>query len=198
MKFLKLFFCFVILLFILSAVEAVSAHYLSHYSKNVHNEDAGKENLTVSSPAVRNSRDSTNGLYVKLTNNPNAKNPTFKKLVSFIKKDKTDQKKYVAGKYMCDYFARDVHNNAEKAGIKAGYVALTLADPSDLQYCNVFNTTDKGLIYIDCTGEPEGGVNCDCQVKKVKVGVRYHPVALYPPSERSYYQGTIKSFKTYW
>jgi hypothetical protein len=159
-------------------------------------DDPAKNNKEESDSSSEGSSEAPS--WINLENNPEAKNPTYSELVSFIKADKTDRKSYVSGSYMCDSFAEDVHNNAEKAGIKAGFVELELSDPDDMQYCNVFNTVDKGTVYIDCTGEARGGVNCDTTVKEVKIGVRYHPVALYPPSERSYYQGTIESFKVYW
>ncbi len=142
---------------------------------------------------------STDNPYVDLVNNPDAKDPTFAEVVEFIKADETDKKPYVPGRYMCDLFARDVHNNAEKAGLRAAWVSLELSNPDDLQFCVAFQTTDRGLVYIDCTGE-EGGSTSDCDmiVKDISEGVRYHPESLYPPYDRDYTQGTIESFKLYW
>ncbi len=47
---------------------------------------------------------------------------------------------------VCSEYAEMLHNNAEKAGIRAGYVLCT--DHA----MNVFEAVDKGLIYIDDTG----------------------------------------------
>jgi hypothetical protein len=134
---------------------------------------------------------------IKLINNNNAKDPTYAKLVAFIKADPTDKKLY-SSQYMCDMFAQDVHNNAEKAGIKAAWVALVLVNPDDEQFCTAFHTTDKGLVYIDCTGEDHKiTTSCDTIVN-VKVGVKYHPLSLYPPFDRDYTQGTIQKFDIFW
>jgi len=137
--------------------------------------------------------------YVNLKNNPSAKDPTFAEVVAFIKSDQTDKIPY-SSSYQCDQSARDVHNNAEAAGIRTAYVSIQLSNPNDLQFCDAFQTTDKGLIYVDCTGDPGGPEtsNCDCTVKNVAVGVKYHPESLYPPYDRDYTQGTIESFKLYW
>jgi hypothetical protein len=47
---------------------------------------------------------------------------------------------------VCSEYAEMLHNNAEKAGIRAGYVMCT--DHA----MNVFETTDRGLVNIDDTG----------------------------------------------
>ena len=134
-----------------------------------------------------------------LVNNPNAKDPTYDQLVNFIKSDETDKIPY-SQNYQCDQSARDVHNHAEAAGIRAGYVSIDLTNPNDQQFCDAFQTTDKGLVYIDCTGDPGGPstTNCDCIVKDMSIGVKYHPESLYAPFDRSYYQGTIERFNVYW
>lgn len=216
MKIIKLLTIFVILLL---AISTASAAYNGSHGKNKHTDHKHCKNCVSSNTGCKQCKDNSKSnkpvdnskasktasgassnapSWINLKNNPDAKDPTYKELVSFIKADKTDRKSYVPGSYMCDSFAEDVHNNAEKAGIKAGFVELKLSNPDDMQYCNVFNTVDKGTVYIDCTGEERGGVNCDTTVKEIKTGIRYHPVALYPPSERAYYQGTIKSFKIFW
>lgn len=52
---------------------------------------------------------------------------------------------------MCGHFAQAVHNDAEEAGIKAAVVIVEFTDGT-LHALNAFQTTDMGLIYIDCTG----------------------------------------------
>jgi hypothetical protein len=141
----------------------------------------------------------TDNAGVNLINNPNAKDPTYDQVVSFIKSDQTDKIPY-SSSYQCDQSARDVHNNAEAAGIRTAYVSIKLSNPDDLQFCDAFQTTDRGLIYVDCTGDPGGPEtsNCDCIVKDMSVGAIYHPESLYSPFDRDYTQGTIESFKLYW
>ena len=118
------------------------------------------------------------GEFIVLINNKNAKNPTYSDLLSFLKSDETEQFSYqfilpagsfyygsaesnvnldrirniIDGKIqpespkVCADFAERLHNNAEKAGIRCGYVLGTMHS------FNVFETTDKGLIYVDDTG----------------------------------------------
>ena len=101
------------------------------------------------------------GHLISLIHNSSAVNPTYSQLLSFIKNDKTDQRKYIPGKYTCGDFAETVQNNAEKAGYKAGWVTIEGVD----HCCNVFQTSDEGMIYIDCTGSPNGGGSWDSSVK---------------------------------
>jgi len=95
----------------------------------------------------------TYGFRVVLENNPDAKDPTWDQVVAFLKADKTDEMEYVAADFMCGSFAQEVHNNAERAGIRAAFVGIDLAGESIGHAVNAFNTTDRGLVYIDSTGE---------------------------------------------
>ena len=99
------------------------------------------------------------GKAIILNNNPKATNPTFNELIAFIKKDKTDSKAYVEDgpdAYVCSDFAEEVHNNAEAAGIRSGWVGIIFEGTEEGHAINVFETTDRGLVYIDCTN---GGNN---------------------------------------
>jgi hypothetical protein len=87
----------------------------------------------------------------ELVNNANAIDVSFEELKTFIMADETDQAAYIPGVRMCGHFAQNVHNNAEAAGIKAAVVIVEFTDGT-LHALNAFQTTDKGLIYIDCTG----------------------------------------------
>jgi len=98
------------------------------------------------------------GKPIELINNPNATNPTYTELVAFIKEDSTDEHPYrddslfpVSLLYICSDFAEDVHNNAEVAGIKAAWVGIDFEEDDEAHALNAFDTTDKGLVYIDCT-----------------------------------------------
>jgi hypothetical protein len=92
---------------------------------------------------------------IELVNNPDAADPTYEELVVFIKEDPTDKHLY-SYNYVCSDFAETVHNNAEAAGIRAAWVAIDLVGRDEGHACNAFETTDKGLVYIDCTGEGPG------------------------------------------
>ncbi|MBA7697659.1 hypothetical protein ES703_106326 [subsurface metagenome] len=92
---------------------------------------------------------------------------------------------------ICADFAERLHNNAELAGIRCGYINLDMTgytDPNDLgipsdsgHACNVFETTDRGIIYIDCTGTSNdyGPTNKD-RVVEIQVGQQYNPEFLFP------------------
>ena len=93
---------------------------------------------------------------IELINNPDATNPTYAELVAFIVTDSTDTKDYLKlglTGYVCADFAEDVHNNAEAAGIRAAWVSIDFGGNDEGHACNAFETTDRGLVYIDCTGE---------------------------------------------
>jgi hypothetical protein len=90
---------------------------------------------------------------VQLVNNGTATDPTWQQLESFLLADKTDEKAYVTGTFMCGAFAEELYNNAEAAGIKAAWVSVTLEGESEGHALNAFYTTDKGLVYIDCGGK---------------------------------------------
>jgi hypothetical protein len=95
----------------------------------------------------------TYGFRVVLENNPDAKDPTWDQVMAFLKTDNTDEMEYVADDFMCGSFAQEVHNNAEKAGIRAAFVGIDLAGEPIGHAVNAFNTTDRGLVYTDSTGE---------------------------------------------
>ncbi len=130
-----------------------------------------------------------------IRNYANAKNPTYQELLTFMKSDKTDETPYQSDKYASFDFAETLHNNAEKAGLRCAYAIVEI---SGSPYAiNAFETTDRGIIYIDDTGKRpswgEGPINED---KKVDIGVGYSyaPISLFPaPGWNSVYPtwGTI-------
>jgi hypothetical protein len=100
------------------------------------------------------------GEAIILDDNPEAIDPTYDELVEFIKKDLTDKKDYIEygpNAYVCSDFAEEVHNNAEAAGIRAGWVAVTFEGTDEGHALNAFETIDRGLVYIDCTKGSDSG-----------------------------------------
>ena len=91
------------------------------------------------------------GQPINLINNKQAEDPTWQELKSFLLQDTTDEHLY-SPSYSCGNFAEELHNNAEKAGIKAALVAVEFysGEPHAL---NAFNTIDRGLVYIDVTSD---------------------------------------------
>jgi len=102
------------------------------------------------------------GKPIELIDNPDATNPTYAELVAFIKEDSTNELTYIvvegngtAGPirtYICSDFAETVHNNAEEAGIRAAWVSIYFDGVDEGHALNAFETTDRGLVYVDCTG----------------------------------------------
>ena len=99
------------------------------------------------------------GKPIELINDPNATNTTYAELVAFIMEDTSDSKVYGEGVILarvCADFAEDVHNNAEAQGIRAAWVSIEFRGGGDGHALNAFETTDRGLVYIDCTGASLG------------------------------------------
>jgi len=125
------------------------------------------------------------GLPIVLSNNPDASNPTFQELKDFLYKDPTDKRDYKLGRFVCGDFAEMLHNNAEEAGIRAAFVGIMLGPcsyyPSGGGHAlNAFETTDRGLIYIDCTGTlGNTDINAD-RIVIVQEGKAYIPRSLFP------------------
>lgn len=87
-------------------------------------------------------------------------NPTFSELMAFLADDKTDSKQYIDGEYVCFDYAAELNNNADAKGIQAAYVRLRSNDWGHAVVA--FETTDKGLIYI----EPQSDTQVDLVMGK--------------------------------
>jgi hypothetical protein len=101
-------------------------------------------------------------LPIELKNDPQAINISFRSLQDFIHQDTTDLLPYIERDnpdgltpFVCSDFAELLHNNAEAAGIRAGYVSIDWVSGDIGHAINVFETTDQGLIFIDCTGKSD-------------------------------------------
>jgi hypothetical protein len=127
------------------------------------------------------------GSPIKLQNNNKAIKPSWTQLKDFLLKDETDRRRYDIHSFVCADFAEMLHNNAEKAGIKAAYVSVQLGPCSYYPYggghaFNAFQTTDQGLVFIDCTGTTRPyGINAD-KIVEVKEGKEYIPHSIFPES----------------
>lgn len=95
------------------------------------------------------------------------KNPTYQELKDFLVKDGTNLMPYIPGEYVCLDFTTALDNAAEKAGIRAGYVFLTFRFMPEGKWghtLNAFETSDRGLIYIEPQNDEE---------VKIEVGLQY-------------------------
>lgn len=138
-------------------------------------------------------------------------NPTYQRLLDFLRSDKTDEQAYVYPTFVCDDFANMLKRDANQAGWRCAKVVVKIEGypdwynygiPSNTGHsCNAFETTDKGLIFIDCTRSPGmGPANQDKKVD-VKIGMKYIPVSLFPAlgwSEIWESMGTVTNIDIYW
>jgi hypothetical protein len=134
--------------------------------------------------------------YITLKNYANAKNPTYSKLLKFLKADKTDEKPYT-DTYVCADFAESLHNNAEKAGIRCAWVGCDFKEGGDGHAFNAFKTTDKGTVFIDCTGDTEPTKYEDA-IANVKVGKLYTQKYLFKKDSSPEPMGIVKDIEFYW
>jgi hypothetical protein len=101
---------------------------------------------------------------VTLFDNPGAKNPTYDQLLSFLKADQTDKITYLGresgnNSFLCADFAELLHNNAEEAGLRCAWVGIRFKRTIEGHALNLFNTRDKGDVYVDCTGNNENYIH---------------------------------------
>ncbi|AFV22476.1 hypothetical protein Mpsy_0263 [Methanolobus psychrophilus R15] len=139
------------------------------------------------------------GQKIYLHNYHTAKDPTYDELIRFIMNDRTDTIIYKPDAFVCAEYAAKVHNNAEKAGIRAGYVSVTFYDEEIGHALNVFNTTDRGLIFIDSTGSPDNhaGNNYDSTVNLEK-SAPYIRKPIFTARLAYEEPGIVKDYTIYW
>jgi hypothetical protein len=140
------------------------------------------------------------GTPVHLINNPVATDPTYDQVMSFVASDTTDMRQYVTGKYVCSNFAEQLHNNAEAAGLRCAWVGIHFVDDTSGHSCNAFNTADRGLIFIDCTGSEHTvyGDSYDTIVE-IAAGDSYKPKSINATYDGKYSAfGTVKNYKIFW
>lgn len=89
------------------------------------------------------------------------RDPTYSEALRFMWMDQTDKHRYMEN-YTCLNFAADFKENALEAGYKCGFVYLKFPEGAHALVC--FNTTDKGIVFI----EPQFDA-----IMKVEVGIRY-------------------------
>jgi hypothetical protein len=131
------------------------------------------------------------------TDNETASDPTWAELLDFLRGDKTDENAYVPDNYVCAHFAWDVHDNAERAGIRAAVVSIELSDIEVGHALNAFKTTDRGLVFIDCTGTgaPQPGQSYD---KIVSLGLGTPYAALYLSTYQDTFEGGVWTRRVDW
>ncbi|MCQ6963343.1 hypothetical protein [Methanolobus chelungpuianus] len=128
------------------------------------------------------------GEHVALINNESADDPTWNELISFLKADDTDRVIYDENSSVSPDFAERLHNNAEKAGIRAAFVVVDFYDNDEVYALNAFKTTDKGLTYVDCTGSDVKLQELDSfdKIAYVEKGKKYGIISIYYTNSPEY------------
>jgi hypothetical protein len=137
---------------------------------------------------------------IELSRNSEAKDVDWDQLKQFLSSDQTDSIRYKDSTFVCGDFAETLFNNAEKAGIRAGYVVIDFEPGTPGHACNVFRTTDRGMVYIDDTGTTMGTVNADKTVD-IAVGKSYCPVSVFSSTFHEVTWeclGTVSHFDVIW
>jgi hypothetical protein len=147
------------------------------------------------------------GSQVCLVNYKNATDPTWAELIAFLQRDDTDEYSYVEGSFVCADFAEMLHDNAEVFGIRAAWVGVDFVEGED-HALNAFNTTDKGLVYVDCTrgfsspitselGDDEEGRACEHdKIAYVVEGKEYGLISIDKATASEY--GFYEEYKQKW
>lgn len=123
-----------------------------------------------------------------LVQNETAHDPTWDELITFLKEDDTDRQQYRDRVFDCTQFAERLHNNAEQAGIRAAVVTIFWYNNSTGHALNAFETTDKGLTFVDGTGSREkleGRQSLD-GIAYVEKGKNYGTISIYRASDPNY------------
>ncbi|MBC7085172.1 MAG: hypothetical protein H5T43_02215 [Methanomethylovorans sp.] len=120
--------------------------------------------------------------------NETARDPTWDELMAFLREDDTDRQQYQEEVFDCTHFAQRLHNNAEQAGIRAAYVTVFWYNNSTGHALNAFETTDKGLTFVDCTGS--GNILTERQsmdkIAYVEKGKKYGTISIYHATSPEY------------
>jgi len=91
------------------------------------------------------------------------RDPTYSEAIAFIISDRTDQNEYTDD-YVCYDFTADFNTNAFQMGYRCGFVYIEFPDSAHAIAC--FNTTDRGLIYV----EPQNDRIVDVAVGRIYSG----------------------------
>ncbi len=119
------------------------------------------------------------------------RNPSLEELKGFLWNDQTDKLSYVFPTFVCHDFALTLQDNAKKEGWRCALLSVQLSGypdfynygiPSNTGHAlNAFETTDRGLVYIDCTSTHRFSGNAD-KIIDVKIGKEYMAKSIFPTS----------------
>jgi|YelNatPaOPRAMG01_1025707.scaffolds.fasta_scaffold05929_17 hypothetical protein len=104
------------------------------------------------------------------------RNPSWEELKTFLEADDTNKLVYNEKSFDCTGFALELFKRARANGFRVGIVELVFEDNRSAHLLNVFQTTDRGVVFIDVTGN-ENGTGKD-KVGYVEVGKPYGTIDL--------------------
>lgn len=136
------------------------------------------------------------GSRIVLYNNMSAKDPSYEELKEFLKADLTDSIPYDVNSFVCSDCAEAIHNNAEESGIKAAYVSVYFYEKEKGHACNAFNTTNRGLVFVDCTAPAFYDLENNDAVVIMKIGEIYKLEGLF--GSHKFFDSTVKKYKIFW
>ena len=163
----------------LATVQSEAATLQSQLSKAQTDYDSLAQTLASEEQQLSIAQETLEGLGITLSSSalcydatlidePTATNPSWSQLRDFLTQDHTDRERYVLNEYDCSEFSRDVHNNAEAAGIRAALVHISFSNHDTGHALNAFLTSDYGLVYVDCTERDT--------IARVEAGEKYRAV----------------------
>ncbi len=110
------------------------------------------------------------------------RNPSWEELKTFLEADDTNKLVYNEKSFDCTGFALELFKRARVNGFRVGIVELVFESNRSAHLLNVFQTTDRGIVFIDVTGN-ENGTGKD-KVGYVEVGKPYGTINLEDVKEK--------------
>ena len=106
---------------------------------------------------VQNSLDNLQVNYDRLTSGYGyvLRDPTYQEVKAFIAADTTNSNAYVNDTYVCEDFSKDVKTHAMQHKFRCAYVSIRFYDGNGAHAIVAFNTTDRGIIYIEPQSDEE-------------------------------------------
>lgn len=117
---------------------------------------------------------------VVLTENNSAKDPSLSTLLEFLANDTTETHPTIKYQYMCADYARQLHDDAEAAGIRAGIVSIHL--PTTYHAVDYFVVNGTKVIVDDSQGSDRYGY--------AEVGKQYMTANVTDIGAEPYYTGS--------
>jgi len=110
-----------------------------------------------------------------LSKESNLRNPSWEELKTFLEADNTNKLVYNES-FDCTGFAIELFKRARLNGFRVGIVEIEFEDNTSAHFLNVFKTSDKGIVFIDVTGN-ENGTGKD-KVGYLEIGKVYGTINL--------------------